>query len=401
MITVKELEKLYREDMLTDAQIGKIFGMTQNSISKLRKKCGIPTFSRAERFAASNVFPSDFQKQILYGTALGDAFITKSNDRGSRRQSIMEIKHSIDTYDQSEYVKWIFSCLSNLFHKPKKCDGGKKLRIRSYASSFFTEMRSELYDSSGVKRVSRDLLDKLDPLALAVWYMDDGSVQSRGSACKLCTHNFTLRENKIIAEWLKDKYDIDSKIQKDSKYFYLRFNKDGAAKLWRVIDKYIIESMWYKIGDKENNKIAYLCGPMEYADDNGDEWRREYASKLLELNIRSIVPNNEEKKIKGIYSMNELKKSNIGKYIQIMREFIRMDLTFVEAADVIITRWEGEASAGTIHEAGKAYELGKPCYLITSRSDKEVLGWFLACFTKIFNSLDELVEYLKDERREE
>ena len=95
--------------------------------------------------------------------------------------------------------------------------------------------------------------------------------------------------------------------------------------------------------------------------------------------------------------MTDLKKNDIEKYISIMRQFIKQDLDFVDAVDIIIVRWEGQKTAGTVHEVGHAFEQGKPCYLVSSVPNEDILGWFLACFTKRFFSLKELIEFLKEE----
>jgi len=148
----------------------------------------------------------------------------------------------------------------------------------------------------------------------------------------------------------------------------------------------------------KNKKLAYLAGPMECDHNEGLNWRRTYEKTLGKVGIKCIVPNDEEKHIKKNINVKELKKTDIDKYISIIREFIKQDLKFVDTVDMIIVRWEGQPTAGTIHEVGHAFEQRKPCYLVSSLPNEDVLGWFLACFTKRFYSLKELVEFLKDEK---
>ena len=146
---------------------------------------------------------------------------------------------------------------------------------------------------------------------------------------------------------------------------------------------------------RKKNKTVYLAGAMESLADEGLSWRRQFSTVLQSIGIKSIIPNDEEKNIKEKYNMAELKKTDIDKYIEIIRAFISMDLKFVENVDMLIVKWEGEVTSGTIHEVGYAYQLGKPCYLVTSKLPHEVPGWFLACFTKTFTNLDSLISYLK------
>jgi len=151
-------------------------------------------------------------------------------------------------------------------------------------------------------------------------------------------------------------------------------------------------------------KVCYLAGAMESKGDAGLKWRREYQKILKDLDISCIIPNDEEDNI--IKNLNikelkktdikELKKTDINKYIKIIREFIKQDLKFIDNSDMVIVKWNGERSSGTFHEVGHAYEIGKPTYLVSSLSNENILGWFLACFTKRFYNLNELVRYLKD-----
>jgi nucleoside 2-deoxyribosyltransferase len=145
------------------------------------------------------------------------------------------------------------------------------------------------------------------------------------------------------------------------------------------------------------NKIAYLAGAMESLKDEGLSWRRKFSSALEKVGIKSVIPNDEEKDIKQKYNLAELKKTDIEKYVEIIRSFITMDLKFVETVDMLIVKWEGEVTTGTVHEVGYAFQLKKPCYLVTSKKLHEVSGWFLSCFTKVFPDLDCLIHYLKRE----
>lgn len=146
---------------------------------------------------------------------------------------------------------------------------------------------------------------------------------------------------------------------------------------------------------KKTNKTGYLAGPMESAVDEGIAWRRKFSRALKNIGIDSIIPNDEEIQIKKEYDLPELKKTDIDKYIKIIRSFIEMDLKFVKAVDMLIVKWEGEMSSGTFHEVGYAYQLKKPCYLVTSKQLYEVPGWFLSCFTKVFPDLNALITHLK------
>jgi nucleoside 2-deoxyribosyltransferase len=144
------------------------------------------------------------------------------------------------------------------------------------------------------------------------------------------------------------------------------------------------------------NKTAYLAGPMEKDINEGIGWRRQYEKELKVFGIDCIVPNDIEAQIKEEVDIWDLKSKDIDKHIEIIRQFIKQDLKIVEKSDMLIVKWEGQPTAGTIHEVGYAYQLGKPCYLISKCSNMEILSWFLACFTKKFYSFEEFKNFLKE-----
>jgi nucleoside 2-deoxyribosyltransferase len=134
---------------------------------------------------------------------------------------------------------------------------------------------------------------------------------------------------------------------------------------------------------------------MEFAEGAGLNWRLEFKKALTKLGMDSVIPNKEETYITSQEELANFKKNNITAYIQVMRKLIDLDLNFVETLDLIVVRWEGERMSGTVHEVGHAYEIKKPVYLVTSKSWEEVPGWFLACCSSMFHSLEELISYLK------
>jgi hypothetical protein len=148
---------------------------------------------------------------------------------------------------------------------------------------------------------------------------------------------------------------------------------------------------------KKRNITAYLAGPMEYAQSAGKHWRLRYKQELDKLGIDCIIPEFAEKFITDQAELNRLKKEDIPEYKRIMRQLIYLDLQFVEDVDIIITRWEGEPTSGTIGEAQHSHLCETPNYLVTSKPLTEVPGWFLACFDAEFSNLTEVIEHIKQQ----
>lgn len=182
------------------------------------------------------------QKQIILGTLLGDS----SSDTRYRNRANLSSNHSIK---QKEYVDWLIQKLGILIRtKPRICrNGGWGTLNYAFSSLYHKEIKeiSNLLYINNKKTITLDYLNQLDLLGLAVWFMDDGTFEG-----SLSTHCFSLKENMIIVDYFKTKWDIDCSIIEDKRknLFYIKIK---SLKHFReLIKDYIPTCMLYKI-DKD------------------------------------------------------------------------------------------------------------------------------------------------------
>lgn len=174
------------------------------------------------------------------------------------------------------------------------------------------------------------------------------------------------------------------------------------------------------IGDKLK---TYLIGSMEdsKAKDEGKGWRNYIRPKLEERNIHVFDPTIGEEqrigmsakdfheKLKGLVAsghwneftdmMNKIWKgftytNEKGELIHIMG-----DKDYVEHSDLLTCHIEkGDILCGTHGETYQAWLFGKPTYLITECSKKELsksfLYWILDSGGEVFNSWASYLEYI-------
>jgi hypothetical protein len=182
---------------------------------------------------------TQLQKSVVIGTVLGDGYIRKLK---GRKNAFLEINHS---FKQREYVDWKYSVLENLTtSKPKARKGnGNRVAYRFYTKqlSELTEIMSMFY--VGNKKVIPDI--KLDPITLAIWFMDDGS-RCRGSDVYLNTQQFTKDDQNKLLKSLQS-VGLEASLNKDKGYYRIRFLKSSIPRLHELIGQYIIPSMKYKI----------------------------------------------------------------------------------------------------------------------------------------------------------
>ena len=128
---------------------------------------------------------------------------------------------------------------------PKSRKGnGTRIAYRFFTKQHpeFTEMMELFYKDK--KKCIPDLI--LDPMILAVWYMDDGS-RSSFENVYLNTQQFSKEDQYKLLKFL-EKLGLEGTLNKDKEYYRIRFKTSSIPKLFGIIKKHIIPSMKYKIG---------------------------------------------------------------------------------------------------------------------------------------------------------
>lgn len=183
---------------------------------------------------------SQLQKSFIIGTLLGDGYIRRVK---GRQDAFLEVNHSAI---QKEYVEWKYEILKNLTRSGPKIRKGNGTRI---AYRFFTKQNPEftkfmqLFYKNKKKHIPNL---KLDPMMLAVWYMDDGSMCSKHNVY-LNTQQFSKEDQYKLLGFL-EKMGFEGTLNKDKEYYRIRFKSSSIPKLFGMIKEFIIPSMKYKIG---------------------------------------------------------------------------------------------------------------------------------------------------------
>ena len=184
---------------------------------------------------------TQLQRSIIIGTILGDGYLRIVS---GKKNALLEINHS---FSQKEYVDWKYSMLQAL------CKSGPKSRTTNgerIAYRFNTRQHPELttlyqaFYGEGKKSIPDDIV--LDPIMLAVWFMDDGS-RCRESDVYLNTQQFTQQDQEQLMAMLSN-LNLESSLNKDKEYSRIRIKKSSIPVLFETISPYILPSMAYKIG---------------------------------------------------------------------------------------------------------------------------------------------------------
>lgn len=194
------------------------------------------------------------QKEILVGTLLGDGHL-ETQDGGKTYR--LKIEHTIR---QKEYVDWLFQEFQEWVRTPPK--ERKRLitlhgRPKEYERIGFSTLSSgtlrfyaqQFYTKSCLEKTVPKLIKRwLTPLAMAVWYMDDGSIKSNTHRTVLMnTQGFKDIDLKYLQDALQIKYGIQTTVrkQKDGKQLYVP--SESVDLFLRAIEPFILASMRYKL----------------------------------------------------------------------------------------------------------------------------------------------------------
>jgi hypothetical protein len=147
---------------------------------------------------------------------------------------------------------------------------------------------------------------------------------------------------------------------------------------------------------------VYLSGGMEYASDEGKDWRSTLQEWLeRELCWSVFNPNLESARFfaERYPSVNfrKLKSENLGLYQSIASGLVDLDCDEIaRRTDVLVCYWDNAAmrGAGTKGELTMARFFKKPVYMVTAIPQEEIPGWVLGCTTRIFPSFEALKEHL-------
>lgn len=186
VLTERKLRELYKEDLLTDSEIADKYKdevdekVYQIKISRLRDKYDIETMTKGERLEKDLPDLTDKQDQLIIGGLLGDSWISTSSKKSAR----FGLHHA---KKQEDYLRWKASILKPYISDKGVFEGEKVTESKTYESvsaytyscPAFKSYYNLFYPEPDREKVFPESLSSImTPFSLAVWYMDDGSLEA-------------------------------------------------------------------------------------------------------------------------------------------------------------------------------------------------------------------------------
>jgi recombination protein RecA len=179
---------------------------------------------------------SSRQRELVVGALLGDGYLMPTT-----AGCCFRVNHGLRQHD---YVDWKFRILVNLVRTPPR-ESGNCYYFRTVSHPEFSLLR-QLFYVNGRKTVPIELLlEQFTEFSLAVWLMDDGTVDGR--QLRLNTQSFSKDESGALASVLRAKLGIDTSLNRDKDSYRLRIMASSMAHFRSLVQDYVIPSMLYKL----------------------------------------------------------------------------------------------------------------------------------------------------------
>jgi recombination protein RecA len=194
------------------------------------------------------------QMVLILGALMGDGSLSP-NPRG-RSGTRFRMGHGAK---QAAYLDWKVSLLGNI-----GCTLSSNAKGAVFADLTplpeLAELREAVYFGDGKKHLSWEYLKALTPLALAVWYMDDGcfTVRSKGvqertrggtGRIEICVQAMSPGSRERLAGYLRDTHQLDVRVvtRGSRSQAILQFTTAASEKFQKLVAPYIHPSMEYKL----------------------------------------------------------------------------------------------------------------------------------------------------------
>ncbi len=270
-----DLQQLYFDCHLSQSQIAAKEGCSRSCISRLFKKYGMQPRTNAESQTAINITRSptltEQQKQLIYGSLLGDACLHRSVMKSNKTDRNIEI-YKLYFYHTEKYLGYVehkADVLGTGVKTKKRCKLSSRMSghgsiMRGFAFSHTPTLRKiavDCLDADYKKQVTKQWLDQLNWQGLAYWFMDDGCLRLNGhrqqAALDFSTQSFCIEEIELLIQLFKQFgiHAITGKVALKNRLGHILI-VNRQTDVWEFLRKtepYVVPCMRYKNRILRNN----------------------------------------------------------------------------------------------------------------------------------------------------
>ncbi|MGL5850821.1 MAG: intein-containing recombinase RecA, partial [Phycicoccus sp.] len=230
------------------------------------------------------------QWQAVLGGLMGDGHLAP-NTRG-RRGVRFRMGHGAK---QVEYLDWKAGLFGNIGQTRSVRPNGA-VHVDLTPLPELGELREVVYWGDGRKHLTDDYLKALTPLALAVWYMDDGSFSLRSKGVQertaggsgrieICVEAMSEGSRTRLADHLRDTWGVECRVRLagSARKAVLTMTIAGTRRFQEVIAPYVHPSMDYKL-------LPALRGRFAVEPEFVEPTQVVVPAKVLDVHVKPPTP---------------------------------------------------------------------------------------------------------------
>ena len=184
-----------------------------------------------------------FQQAVLVGTLLGDGSIAKHGHHAR-----LFVKHKEAHRSLVEWKRSVFADFTTM--APNRFE--QRLNGRSYPAvqfvtrthPVFSNWRQRFYLERR-KIVPAEIADLLEPVAVAVWLMDDGTADRAGITFQ--TNAFRPDESALLASVLTKRYALETSLMWNKGARVVYVHGSSVEALRTLVAPYVLPELSYKL----------------------------------------------------------------------------------------------------------------------------------------------------------
>jgi recombination protein RecA len=229
---------------------------------------------------------SDQQWQVVLGSLLGDGNL--SPNRRDRNGVRFRMGHGAA---QRDYLEWKISLLGNISCSRRENEKGAVFADFTPLPEL-GELQRTVYLGDGKRSITEEYLKALTPLALAIWFMDDGSFTLRSKGVQTRTAGGSGRvqfgvealsegSRDRLVEYLRDTHGFDTswRLSGARQKAVLTFATASSRRFLRLVAPYVHPSMDYKL-------LEGLRGQFDVTPEFVEPMVRPVPARVLDIHVK-------------------------------------------------------------------------------------------------------------------
>ena len=178
--------------------------------------------------AKSQLKLTNRQRAIITGLLLGDGHL-ETQDGG--RTYRLKVEHGSE---QSDYVQWLFWELRNWIPAEKpyikiRKNGVRNVGFTTYSHGALRFYGHQFYQDKK-KRMPKIITRMIEPISIAVWFMDDGSLKSeRHRTYIIHALGFSKTDLTLVQQALQKKFSIETRVHRQKEVYWRLYVMSKSA----------------------------------------------------------------------------------------------------------------------------------------------------------------------------